>query len=126
MSEKDKHLKFTHRGSTIKVVPEIPLFPTLLKEGFLDSSRESSALFYYYLCAQSALEETDFGLVYEGELEGHANYEEMIKSIAHLYNVQVSGMTRAWPLVDKVCIAKELPILPKLGKYRHNSVIELR
>jgi len=100
---------------------EVPLFPEIIGPGLLSGARESSALWLYYLYARNLYEEIEHGIVYEGEKDPEPKFKELITSIAKLYDVKPEDMTNAWDEVDMVCIAKNLPTMPRDDKYRFDK-----
>jgi len=99
--------------------------------GFLPPFIACHALWYYYLLALTTYQNHDVAnnpeevLVLEGAVDPVANYRQLIKSIAAMYNVAPEEMVKFWSAVDMQARALQMPLLPDLEKFRFNRPMEL-
>lgn len=94
---------------------EPPLFLNYQQpHGFLPPDRRAHGLWYYYLIARKKWEqEPDHGgIEYEGEVY-YYKYDQLIESVAVLYDTDPSELTKFWDYVDKQCVAEEMPLAPQ-------------
>ena len=107
-----------------KLTYNCPIFSDyVIPRGYLDTHRESHALFYYYLCARSTYERVVLDpVVLEGDKDPEANFAQLFTSIAELYGVQPEAMAKCWDLVDSQCRLLNIPKMPDEDKYRFNRV----
>lgn len=85
--------------------------------GFLDRNLETHALWYYYLAARGTYEtHVKDIIVLETDKDPVADFRNLFKSIARMYQVSTENMRNAWPQVDMQCTALHLPKLPE--RYR--------
>lgn len=91
--------------------------------GWLTDNPATHACFNYYLCARNTYETVELNpVVYEGDDDPVANYANVWKNIARMYNVELGAMAQCWDVVDKQCDLLHLPRLPDTERYRHNAV----
>lgn len=114
--------------SVMKIQFNVPRFHDYAPpNGFLPYDAENNGLFYYYLLARKAYEETIKDIfVFEGELDPTANFRQLFISVATAYGVPPEAMAKCWPAVDMQCDALQLPRLPDEGRYRFNRIQEIR
>jgi len=114
---KDK-LKFNVPFYTAYIIPY----------GFLDSSRESHALWNYYTMARASWERHILDpCVLEGDKDAEPDFQQLFTSVARMYEVQPEAMGKCWDLIDAQCDALELPRMPNEDRYRFvQRVIEIR
>jgi hypothetical protein len=112
-----------------KIKFDVPLYTAYIAPyGFLDSNRESHALWNYYTMARAAYERNIKDMiVLEGDKDPTVNFEQLFTSVARMYGVEPVAMGKCWDLVDAQCDAIELPRMPNEDRYRMTSrVIEVR
>lgn len=99
----------------------------IMPNGFLDRSRESHALWFYYLHARRTWEEfvQHDPIVYEGELDPGFNFRQLFESTARMYGVRPESMAKCWGMIDMQCRALQLPKLPDEERYRFDRAIVL-
>lgn len=104
------------------------LFPGYIApNGFLDRSRESHALWFYYIHARRTWEEfvEHAPIVYEGELDPGFDFRQLFISVARMYGVRPESMAQCWSMIDLQCRALQLPTLPNEERYRFDRAIVL-
>lgn len=80
---------------------EPPNFPKHTEpSGLLKPIAEHQALFYYYVLAISNWKRENDELVLEGEKDPDANYEQLFRNCALMYNVDINTMANFWPIID--------------------------
>ena len=107
---------------------ELTIFGDYIKPlGVFTHELETHALFYYYLIARRAYEENikDEPIVYEGHKDPEVNFQQIFISVASMYGIEPSAMSRRWELIDQQCLLAGLPLMPNEDKYRHNAIIRL-
>lgn len=107
---------------------ELTIFADYIKpNGVFTHEIETHALFYYYLIARRTYEENVLveRIVLEGDKDLQVNFQQMFESVASMYGIDPSAMSRRWEIIDQQCLLKELPLLPNEDKYRHNAIIRL-
>ena len=107
----------------------VPIYTAyIMPYGFLDSNRESHALWNYYTMARAAWERNiDDMIVLEGDKDPTVNFKQLFTSVARMYGVEPEGMAKCWDLIDAQCDSIDLPRMPEADKYRMtNRVIEIR
>lgn len=105
---------------------EVIMFPQYVRpNGFLDSSAECHALFWYYVNARRTYDEyyEKMEVVLEGEKDPTTNFAQLFQSIAFLYNVNPGSMAKCWDMVDMQATSLGMPLLPDENGYRHREII---
>lgn len=86
---------------TMRVVFNPPFFKKHTEpNGHLKPIPEHQALWYYCILASSNWKRETDELVYEGEPDIVANYEQLFRNAAMMYNVDIDILANFWPIVD--------------------------
>ena len=110
---------------TVKVVFNPPTFSNqTYPRGWLNEDMACQALWYYYIHARKAYEESVETIVLEGTVQREPHFRQLYTTTATLYGVSPERMQKFWANVDKECERLELPSLP-MG-YRMDGVQEVR
>jgi len=102
---------------------EAPIYSELLApQGFLELTRESHALWFYYTAARNAYDTLVVDpIVMEGEKDPTTNFRQLFISTARLYNVEPEAMAKCWPQINMQCLALGFPELPDEERYRFDN-----
>ena len=95
------------------IVLFMPVFSDHLVQngGYIPDKPEACALFYYYLLARKAYEETENAIVLEGDPDPTANFKQLYTSVAFIFGVNPEKMGYYWEPVDRECKRADLPLL---------------
>ena len=83
-------------------VMSMPMFADLVApNGFLDTFRESHALWYYYGIARNAYDTIVVdAVVMEGDVDPTCDFRQMFIGVARAYGVDPEAMAKCLPQVD--------------------------
>lgn len=103
---------------------DVPIFTAyIVPYGYLDSNRESHALWYYYVVARQAYETHVLDqIVLEGDKDPVANFRQLFTSVARMYGVEPEAMAKCWDRIDAQCDLINCPRMPDEERYRFDRV----